>query len=79
MPDFPCSKCGACCKLAPARVPGWPARPDGACAYLTPDNLCSIYETRPLVCRVDEARPPGVTVERWHALNLEACAQIGGG
>jgi len=33
-----CSKCGACCRLA-------------GCKFLK-NGLCSIYETRPEICRV---------------------------
>jgi Fe-S-cluster containining protein len=31
-----------------------PQREDGACIHLAVDNTCKIYETRPLVCRVNE-------------------------
>jgi uncharacterized protein len=42
------------------------------------DNRCAIYETRPLVCRVDEffegfLAPRGVQREDWHRLNHEQC------
>lgn len=36
-----CEKCGLCCKKV-------------NCMHLTKDNLCSIYENRPLVCNVDK-------------------------
>ena len=46
---YPCTKCGLCCK----RVAGaLPAKEDGSCVYLK-DNQCSIYENRPIICRVD--------------------------
>lgn len=38
---FNCEKCGACCKIV-------------GCSYLTEDNLCSIYNDRPDICRVDK-------------------------
>ena len=41
MKSFECEKCGLCCKKV-------------NCMYLTKDNLCSIYETRPLVCNMDK-------------------------
>jgi len=31
-----------------------PDRGDGACTYLTEDNLCSIYETRPELCNMQK-------------------------
>lgn len=37
---FNCEKCGACCMAV-------------KCSLLTKDNLCSIYENRPEICRVD--------------------------
>ncbi|XFO69013.1 hypothetical protein SPSIL_052410 [Sporomusa silvacetica DSM 10669] len=51
---FLCTKCGLCCQhvdmvdeLAEYN------RGDGRCKFLA-DNLCSIYEKRPLICRVKE-------------------------
>lgn len=41
MADFECEKCGLCCKKI-------------NCMHLTENNLCAIYDTRPLVCNVDE-------------------------
>ena len=51
---FQCNKCGCCCRslqLSPDYADL--DRGDGVCIYLV-DNLCSIYDTRPLKCRVDE-------------------------
>jgi uncharacterized protein len=76
MGAFSCNGCGGCCRRVKRIHPDWPARADGACIHLTQDNRCAIYATRPLVCRVDEARPVGVTVERWHKLNADVCAQF---
>ena len=76
MSAFDCNGCGACCRVAPRLVPGWPKRADGACVYLTPDNRCAIYEKRPLVCRVDRMRPEGVSIEHWHHLSAQACEQL---
>jgi hypothetical protein len=39
--SFECSKCGACCRKI-------------NCQHITDDNLCSIYETRPLVCNIEK-------------------------
>lgn len=52
---FKCDKCGICCKsLAGNPVYAELDRGDGTCRYLK-NNLCSIYDKRPLLCRVDEA------------------------
>lgn len=51
---FPCTTCGLCCK----NINGIKAlehfNHNGICINLNTDNTCKIYNTRPLVCRVDE-------------------------
>lgn len=56
--------------------PEWPVRADGACVYLDQLNRCSIYEVRPLVCRIDESRPPEMSIEEWHRLNADGCETL---
>ncbi len=52
MSSFPCIGCGACCKETDWLFEaGFPVE-NGVCAHLI-DDKCSIYETRPDVCRVD--------------------------
>lgn len=51
-----CNKCGACCKLAGFIVKNL-NRGDGVCKMLLDDNTCSIYETRPEICRVNKSVP----------------------
>ena len=46
-----CIKCAACCKLVKDQLPDF-AKEDGSCKYLV-DNQCSIYDSRPDICRVD--------------------------
>lgn len=76
MKAFACNGCGECCRRVSQLSPSWPTRPDGACVHLGADNRCAIYETRPLICRVDESRPASVSVEHWHKLNADVCAQL---
>lgn len=76
---FSCNGCGACCRKVKTVDPSWPTRADGACVHLTKDNRCAIYETRPLICRVDEARPESMSVDLWHRLNAEVCARLQAG
>lgn len=77
---FPCTKCGACCRHVD-RSPLYAAldRGDGVCRYLS-GNLCSIYETRPLLCRVDlcyEMFFAGqMTKEEYYRRNLAACEEL---
>lgn len=48
---FPCSSCGACCKSVKGLMPTKKGTTE--CIHLI-DNQCSIYEDRPLLCRIDE-------------------------
>lgn len=82
---FQCSKCGACCKRA-GKSGMMPDRGDGACTYLTQDNLCSIYETRPELCNMEkmwhkrrfeldlDAR--GVSKREYFKVNSEVCNKM---
>lgn len=49
--EWNCIKCGACCiKAGKYSLPKF-NNGDGCCKYLTKDNLCSIYENRPEICK----------------------------
>lgn len=51
---FHCEQCGGCCRhLKNSPIYANLDRGDGICRYLS-GNLCSIYENRPIFCRVDE-------------------------
>ena len=74
---FKCSQCGECCRhLDRSELYRDLDRGDGICRYLT-GNLCSIYETRPLLCRVDESYEAFFseiyTQDEYYRLNEEAC------
>ena len=56
-------------------------RGDGVCRYFVAEsNLCSIYEERPLLCRVDESYDAifagQMTREEYEQLNYDACKAI---
>ena len=53
---FPCSSCGQCCRrVNQSDQTKYLDGGDGVCRYLDKQsNLCSIYEDRPLVCRVED-------------------------
>ena len=62
-PQFPCTKCGICCNLVGAveqlgvlreefKKANLKSKSDGRCIHLTYDNMCSIYDKRPEICRV---------------------------
>ena len=74
---FKCDKCSLCCRsLADNPVYKHLDRGYGTCRYLV-DNLCSIYEKRPLLCRVDEAYEvlfnDYMTKETYYAENYRMC------
>lgn len=77
---FICDKCGQCCRHLDKSA--WYAeldRGDGVCRYLQ-GNLCSIYDNRPLLCRIDESYEAffkGIlTREEYDRLNTEACIRL---
>ena len=52
---FKCDRCGQCCRsLHNSPIYDELHNGDGICRFLK-GNECSIYETRPMVCRVDES------------------------
>ncbi|HAT41068.1 MAG TPA: zinc/iron-chelating domain-containing protein [Rheinheimera sp.] len=53
--QFPCNKCGQCCRNVHLAVETRPLdRGDGCCVHLdTSSNECTIYDSRPDICRVD--------------------------
>ena len=80
MGAFYCSQCGECCRHID-RVPQLADFDlgNGTCRYLN-GNLCSIYETRPDVCRVDamyeKVFHSMYTRENYDAMNLSACREL---
>ncbi len=77
---FNCDKCGACCRHVDlTALSSELNRGDGVCKYLV-GNLCSIYTTRPLICRVDECYEiffkDKMTKEEFYKLNYEECQKL---
>lgn len=74
---FQCSKCGECCRhLNRSSIYHELDRGDGVCMYLK-GNLCSIYETRPLLCRVEESYEAYfkdiISKDEYDEMNTKAC------
>lgn len=74
---FECDKCGCCCRhLDRSELYAGLDRGDGVCKYLSAD-LCTIYEDRPLLCRVDECYElyfsKILSKEEYYLLNKKAC------
>lgn len=77
---FECKKCGECCRnLNLSSQYSDLDRGDGVCKYLT-GNLCSIYESRPIKCRVDLCYDLHfknyMTKEEYYTLNYQACNKL---
>lgn len=78
---FQCDKCGNCCRS----IRGIPELAefdlgDGVCTHLTRDNLCEIYNDRPLCCRIDDYYDANLSEqmsrEEWYQVNKQACENI---
>lgn len=74
---FKCSQCGECCRhLDRSELYRELDRGDGVCRYLK-GNLCSIYENRPLLCRIDESYDKFFseiyTRDEYYRLNEQGC------
>jgi len=80
MTEFPCSKCGLCCKiLKDIKVNNFPYIIDetGKCEKLTDDNLCSVYDNRPFICNIEEVTERiGINKSEFYKLNIEMCNKI---
>ncbi len=81
-PKFPCTACGLCCRQLTGRP--WYAdidRGDGVCRHLNEaDNQCTIYASRPLVCRLDalydRVYATRMSREAYYARSSEACQEL---
>lgn len=79
---FICEHCGCCCRnLDKSDVYAALDRGDGVCKYLE-ENDCSIYENRPLLCRVDESYDSMfsllITREEFYKINKHVCRKMQG-
>lgn len=74
---FQCNQCGECCRhlnLSPLYADLDDGM--GVCKYLS-GNLCSIYQTRPLLCRIDDSYEAyfksKISLEEFYRLNNAVC------
>ncbi|RSK28806.1 YkgJ family cysteine cluster protein [Bacillus sp. HMF5848] len=78
--SFPCSECGLCCKKI-SLIPELRQydRGDGTCKYLI-ESRCSIYDTRPQVCRIDDMYHnvyyKTYSKEQFYEENLKVCKAL---
>lgn len=79
MSQFPCIQCGLCCQhVNLSEETTHLDRGDGICRhYNQSKKLCDIYESRPLVCRVDQQYYKNFkdkySWDEFVAINLKAC------
>lgn len=81
-PTFPCNGCGKCCrKVSNSPETKWLDRGDSVCRHFSEDrNNCTIYETRPLICRVedyyDRYLSEKIPWDKFVKLNIEICHSL---
>ncbi|STQ86045.1 YkgJ family cysteine cluster protein [Helicobacter muridarum] len=80
--DFPCTKCGACCKnISGIKELESYNLGNGICKYLDmQNNLCKIYANRPIICRINAMYERDYkqlhSKEEFYALNIESCKAL---
>lgn len=77
---YNCEHCGCCCRnLDKSNLYAPLDRGDGICKYLD-GNDCSIYENRPLLCRIDDSYDSMfsslMTREDFYKINKKACKKL---
>lgn len=77
---FNCDMCGLCCRnLDKSELYSDLHNGNGICKYLRGD-LCSIYDNRPLLCRVDECYElfykKSMTRDEYYKLNYKFCLEL---
>lgn len=76
---FPCTACGKCCRqVHKSEQTAFLDRGDGICRHFDlKTNLCQIYDSRPLVCRVEDYYHTylydKLSWQEFVLLNLEVC------
>lgn len=74
--SFPCTQCGACCSSIENIEFLKEYNNNGICENLE-NKKCSIYETRPLLCNLDESYKKifsaYMTKEEFYRSNAKAC------
>lgn len=79
--EFKCSRCGACCKnIGYVEEASHLDRGDGVCKYYSDDKkMCTIYDFRPEICRVDKMYKRFKSEMSWDKyldLSYEACDKL---
>lgn len=79
MSKFPCTSCGACCSSIEGIEFLKEFNQNGKCDKLK-NNLCTIYDSRPLLCRIedsyDQLFSSYMTKEEFYIQNAKACNEL---
>jgi len=78
---YPCTSCGLCCQnVSDVSELQELSGEGGACIHLDERNECSIYDERPLLCRIDESYNAGLfpqfTLREFYEVNANACNKL---
>ena len=80
---FECEKCGRCCKNLKGFIEAYqidfPYKPkeDGSCEMLGEDNLCKVYENRPITCNLEKfGKVLKMDEKEWYELNKKGCEML---
>ncbi len=79
---FPCNGCGKCCRhVDQSPETAWLDRGDAVCRNFDESiNLCRIYDSRPLVCRVEDYYDEHLSdLLKWNdfvEINMEICRNL---
>ena len=76
--SFPCIKCGLCCRKISVVVEAGIKFPykydkDGKCEMLGDDNLCLVYDSRPLICNIERMAEQQTDKIKFYNLNIYSC------
>ncbi|MDW1821580.1 YkgJ family cysteine cluster protein [Vibrio sp. Vb1018] len=79
--SYPCTKCGLCCKNIKSVIALHEYHSgDGVCKFYVESEGCSIYEQRPIYCRIDEGYKElfskVITLKEYYKKNAEVCNQL---
>lgn len=77
---FPCTKCGLCCmNLHKSDALSSFHAGDGICKYFDKKIGCTIYSSRPQVCKIDDGYKyftPQLSLEEYYQKNAQVCNQL---
>lgn len=73
--NFPCTKCGACCRRAYLLPYFQYTNLETGCCSKLENNLCSIYKDRPFICQINESKKIFFSrnLKKYYKLNALMC------